>query len=74
MLVSSRCLRGTEGAQWKDKFSDDHELWPRAISRHQSRDGAMLRLDKEKKKRKKRKENMTRGYSCSMQVASAFLA
>lgn len=65
MLVSLRCLRGNKGAQWKDKFTDDHELWPHAISRHQSRESTMLRLEK--------KKNMTRGYSCSIQVASVFL-
>lgn len=26
----------------KDKFTDDHELWPHAISRHQSGDSTIL--------------------------------
>lgn len=49
MLVSLRCLRGNRRAQWKAKFTDDHELWPHAISRHQSRESTMLRLEKKKK-------------------------
>lgn len=30
----------------KNKFTDDHELWPHAISRHQSGDSTILRLQK----------------------------
>lgn len=34
------------GVRRKDKSTDDRELWPHAISRHQSRDRTMLRLRK----------------------------
>lgn len=35
-----------QGVRRKDKSTDDRELWPHAISRHQSRDRTMLRLQK----------------------------
>lgn len=50
MFMSPQCLRETswaaQGARRKDKCTHGPELWPHAISRHQSRDRTMLRLQK----------------------------
>lgn len=36
----------TQQGSRKDNFTDDHELWPHAISRHQYKDSTILGLQK----------------------------